>query len=308
MKRMLATAGRIGVTLTALVLAVLTGHYLWSYYMEEPWTRDAKIRAAVVEVAPDVSGLVSEVLVDDNAAVRKGDPILRIDPQRFQIALDQADAALASRKAALVQAQRDYDRAQQLSEMAVSRQAREQAETTLAQDKAALAQAQSDRDLAALNLERSTLRAPVDGIITNFELRPGKYVSAGAGVAALVDTGSYYVAGYFEETKLPRIAPGDRVKISLMGSDAVLSGRVRSIDAAIEDRERSDGSSLIANVTPTFSWVRLAQRVPVRIALDPVPEGTRLVAGRTATVEVLPGTASGTAQADARGEAPTLTR
>ncbi|GGF52704.1 hypothetical protein GCM10007301_10240 [Azorhizobium oxalatiphilum] len=297
MKRYLASAGRIGVTLVALVLAGLMGHHLWYYYMEEPWTRDARVRASIVEVAPDVSGLVSQVLVGDNATVKKGDPILRIDPKRFEIALAQSEASLAAKKAAMLQAQRDYDRAQQLNEMAVSRQAREQAETTLAQDKAAVAQAESDRDLAALNLERSTLRAPVDGIITNFDLKPGKYVSAGSGVAALVDSSSYYVAGYFEETKLPRIEAGDKVKIQLMGTDHVLTGRVESIAAGIEDRERSDGTSLLANVTPTFTWVRLAQRVPVRIALDPLPAGTRLVAGRSATVEVLPGTAPVTASA-----------
>ncbi|WP_051356639.1 efflux RND transporter periplasmic adaptor subunit [Azorhizobium doebereinerae] len=287
MKSYLATAGRIGVTLCALVLAVLVGGHLWRYYMEEPWTRDGRVRAAVVEVAPDVSGLVSEVDLPDNATVHKGDLLFRIDPRRFEIALAQAEASLASKQAALDQAVRESKRYSQLNDSAVTQQKREQVETELAQDRAALASAQSDRDLAALNLERSSVRAPVDGKITNFDLRPGNYVTAGKAVAALVDAHSFYVAGYFEETKLPRIHVGDPVLIHLMGGTVPLHGHVESIAAGIEDRERSDGTSLLANVTPTFSWVRLAQRVPVRIAIDPAT--ANLVAGRTATVEVLPG-------------------
>ncbi len=287
MKSSLATAGRFGLTLCALALAFVVGQHLWTYYMDEPWTRDGRVRASVVEVAPDVSGLIAEVAVADNARVKAGDLLFRIDPRRFEIALAQADAALANKQATLAQAQRDADRYGKLSDSAVTQQKHEQVQTELAQDLAAVAQAQSDRDLAALNLERASVRAPVDGTITNFDLRPGNYVSAGKGVAALVDAGSFYVAGYFEETKLPRIHVGDPVRIHLMGAATPLSGRVESIAAGIEDRERSDGATLLANVTPTFSWVRLAQRVPVRIALDAHP-GQTLVAGRSATVEVLP--------------------
>ncbi|MGU3492872.1 efflux RND transporter periplasmic adaptor subunit [Xanthobacteraceae bacterium A53D] len=285
MKQHIATAGRVGVTLVFLALAGLAGTHLWQYYMEAPWTRDGRVRASIVEVAPDVSGLVAEVAVRDNAQVKAGDLLFRIDPRRFEIALAQAEATLASRQAAVTQAERDFARYAQLNDAAVTAQRREQTETGLAQDRAALLAAQSDRDLAALNLERASVRAPVDGKITNFDLRPGNYVTSGKGVAALVDGRSFYVAGYFEETKLPRIHVGDRVLIHLMGEGAPLKGHVESIAAGIEDRERSDGTSLLANVNPTFSWVRLAQRVPVRIAIDGAPD--HLVAGRTATVEVL---------------------
>jgi multidrug resistance efflux pump len=129
------------------------------------------------------------------------------------------------------------------------------------------------------------------------DLRPGTYVTAGKGVMALVDTSSLHVDGYFEETKLSRIHVGDPVHIHLMGDAAKLTGHVESVAAGIEDRDRAEGSNLLANVTPTFSWVRLAQRVPVRIALDPVPAGATLVAGRTATVEILPGNGTTVAKA-----------
>lgn len=287
MRRHLKTAARVALTLAVLAGAVLTGRGLWRHYQEEPWTRDARVRADVVGIAPDVSGLVSEILVQDNANVHRGDLLFRIDGERFAIALRQAEAAVDGRRAALEQAQRDVRRYEQIQDV-VSRQRAEQARLAAEQAEAALAQGIADQRLAALNLERSAVRASVNGTVTNLALHPGDYVPAGKAVLALVDADSLRVEGYFEETKLPRIHLGDPVAISLMGQPGTLTGHVQSIAAAIEDRERSGGTGLLANINPTFTWVRLAQRVPVRIALNGVPEGTRLVAGLTATVEVRP--------------------
>ncbi|MGN6778025.1 efflux RND transporter periplasmic adaptor subunit [Rhizobium sp.] len=276
--------GRVAVTLIFVIAAVYVGRHLWGHYMDEPWTRDARLRADVVGIAPDVSGLVSEVLVKDNQTVTKGDVLFRVDRDRFAIALEQADAALASSKAALEQAQRESARQARLGD-AASLQQKEQALTTVQQDEAAVRQAIANRELAQLNLDRSEVRATVNGTISNLSLRPGDYVSAGTAKVALIDSDSLRVEGYFEETKLPRIHVGDEVYIHLMGQAEKLTGHVESIAYGIEDRERTSGS-LLANITPTFSWVRLAQRVPVRIALDKVPDGTKLIAGLTATVEV----------------------
>ncbi|OYY12293.1 MAG: efflux transporter periplasmic adaptor subunit [Rhizobiales bacterium 35-68-8] len=290
---------RICVTLMVVAGAVLVGRALWDTYMNAPWTRDARVRADVVGIAPDVSGLVSEVLVRDNAAVKKGDALFRVDRERFAIALKQAEAAVEGRAATLEQAKRDLARYTQLRErQVVSPQNAEQAQTALTQADAAYQQAVSERDLARLNLERSEIKAPANGIVTNLELRRGDYVSTGKAVVALVDTDSLRVEGYFEETKLPRIHVGDPVTIRLMGEPTLLRGRVQSVAAAIEDRERTAGSGLLANINPTFNWVRLAQRVPVRIALEDVPPDIRLVAGLTATVEIEPGVAGKTAHAD----------
>jgi multidrug resistance efflux pump len=144
----------------------------------------------------------------------------------------------------------------------------------------------ADRDVAKLNLARSEVRASVNGRITNMELLPGAYVTQGHGVMALIGSDTLRVEGYFEETKLPRIHVGDAATIRLMGEAAPLTGKVESFAGGIDDRERSAGANLLANVNPTFAWVRLAQRVPVRIALDHVPDDVRLVAGRTATVSI----------------------
>lgn len=279
--------GRLFVTLVFVVGAVFVGRELWGHYMDEPWTRDARLRADVVGIAPDVPGLVSEVLVKDNQTVNKGDVLFRVDRERFAIALAQADAALESSKAALDQAHRENQRQSRLGD-AVSLQQKEQALTAEQQADASFRQAQASRDLAQLNLDRSEIRATVNGRISNLSLRPGDYVTAGSAEVALIDSDSLRVEGYFEETKLPRIHVGDTVSIHLMGQTEKLSGHVESIANGIEDRERTSGS-MLANITPTFSWVRLAQRVPVRIALDKVPDGTKLIAGLTATVEISDG-------------------
>jgi RND family efflux transporter MFP subunit len=279
------------VTLVTVAIALAVGYALWDYYINAPWTRDGKVRADIVAVAPDVSGLVTEVLVHDNQRVRKGDVLFRIDPDRFDLALRQAEAIVAGKQASLVQAQLDYQRYDKLTDIAVSDQRRELARATAEEAKAAYDQAVADRDLAKLNRVRSEVRASVNGLITNMDLQPGAYVSVGHGVTALLDEDTLRIEGYFEETKLPRIKVGDAATVRLIGERTLLTGHVQSIAGGIDDRERSSGNDLLANVNPTFSWVRLAQRIPVRIALDSPPKGVDLVAGRTATVEITPGSA-----------------
>lgn len=287
MKPLIARFGRLLITLALVGIACVVGWQLWRYYMEAPWTRDGRVRADIIGVAPDVSGFVTEVLIQDNAQVHKGQPLFRLDRARFALALQQAEAVVASRAATLERARRDEHRYNRLDEGIVSVQRQDQAHSDAAAAQGAWDEAVAQRDLARLNLERSEILAPADGTITNLTLRPGAYVSAGNAVMALVDANSIHVQGYFEETKLSRIRPGDPARVTLMGLPGTpLTGHVQSIAGGIADREQTSG--LVANVTPTFSWVRLAQRVPVRIALDPLPEGVTLIPGQTATVVVMP--------------------
>ncbi|QHO76256.1 efflux transporter periplasmic adaptor subunit [Bradyrhizobium sp. CCBAU 051011] len=287
MKTLLNSLRRFAVTGVMVLAAMWASYRLWDYYFQAPWTRDGHVRADVVPVAPDVSGFVSEVLVRDNQQVQSGDVLFRIDRARYAIALEQAEAVLDARRATLDNANADLKRYSALTtDVVVSRQRMDQVVATQATAKASFDQAVADRALAKLNLDRSEVRASVSGIVTNMELRPGAYLTPGKGVMALLDTDTLHVQGYFEETKLQRIHIGDPVKVRLMGSSHVLQGTVESVAAGIEDRDRSAGSTLLANVNPTFNWVRLAQRVPVRIALNRT-ERNELVAGATATVEVL---------------------
>jgi multidrug resistance efflux pump len=286
MIRISSTLFRVAVTLGMVALAVIVGISIWNYYLEAPWTRDGRVRADVVAIAPDVSGLVTEVLVKDNQDVKRGDVLFRVDPDRYEIALRQAEANVDGMKAVAEQKAADYYRYSHLTSAAVSQQKVEEARAADLQAQADVQRAIADRDLAKLNLERSSVRAQVNGRVTNVSLRPGAYVAVGKGVFALIDSDTLRVEGYFEETKLHHIHVGDAATIHLMGDGRYLQGHVQSIAGGIEDRERSEGPNLLANVNPTFSWVRLAQRIPVRIKLDSVPDDLPLIVGRTATVSV----------------------
>lgn len=287
MKPVLATLGRSAATILIVLLAVLVALWLWRRYETDPWTRDGHIRADVVRVTPDVAGLVTQVSVRDNQRVRPGDILFVVDRPRFQLTLAQSDAAIASARATLLQARREAQRDLALGDL-VARETHEQNVARVATASAALAQAQSARSTAALNLDRTTVRATVHGIVTNLDLHPGDYIATGAQAMALVDTDSLRVEGYFEETKLGGIHLGDPVIVRLMGEPRVLHGRVDSIAAGINDSERSNTANLLPNVNPTFTWVRLAQRIPVRVKLERVPAGIPLIVGRTATVTVVP--------------------
>jgi RND family efflux transporter MFP subunit len=242
------------------------------------------VRADVVTVAPDVGGFVVSVAVVEDQIVHKGDPLFQLDRTRYEIALEHARAAVSRERAVLAEAKREASRNQHLADV-VAIEVREQSETRLQEAAANVQQGLAELATAELNLKRSLVVALVNGIVTNLELQPGDYYTAGRAALALVDTDSLRVDGYFEETKLPGIQVGDRVSVRLIGESRLLYGRVKSIAPGIYDRERTPTANLIADINPTFSWVRLAQRIPVRIELDPGgPTNVRLIAGRTATV------------------------
>ena len=269
-----------------VLIAGVIGWQLWVYYMDAPWTRDGRVRADTVNLAPDVSGPVVQVFVRDNQVVKAGDKLFEIDPTRFTLALAQAQAQKLKAQAAMQDAQRTAGRYASLSSNAVSSLSRDAAVSAALEAAADYQQAQANESVAQLNLQRSTVRATVNGVVTNFSMQPGDYVSAGTPDLAIVDTDSLYVDGYFEETKLRRIAVGDAATVTLLDGGPAISGHVAGLAAGISDAERTPTPSLLADVNPTFTWVRLAQRVPVRIALDHVPAGTTLVAGMTCTVVI----------------------
>ncbi|CDY73351.1 Membrane fusion component of tripartite multidrug resistance system [Caballeronia glathei] len=279
----------MGFLLTALIFAaaILLGRALWVHYMDEPWTRDGRVRADVVNVAPDVSGAVVTMPVADNQFVKKGDLLMEIDPSHYRIAVQQAQANVAARQAELRMRRADAARRADLDSLVVSKEQRENAMQTASTAEAQLQQAQAALDAARLNLERTRVVSPVDGYVTNLNVHRGDYANAGTPKLAIVDSHSFWVYGYFEETKLPHVRIGDKAEMRLM-SGGVLKGRVESISRGIYDRDNPQSRELLADVNPTFNWVRLAQRVPVRIRIDEVPAGTVLSAGTTCTVVIAP--------------------
>lgn len=285
-------------TLLILGLAVLLVRTLWLHYMDSPWTRDGRVRADIINIAPDVAGLVVEVAVHDNQRVAVGDLLLRIDPAHYRMAVQQAEALVAARKAALAMRQVNARRRADMDDLVVSRESREDAGHLSAIALAEYQQALALLDAARLDLQRTEVRATAAGYITNLSVFEGDYASTGEPSMALVDSDSFYVNGYFEETRLPHIRLGAPVEMRMMSGER-LRGHVDSIARGIYDRDNPQSRELTADVNPTFNWVRLAQRVPVRIHLDEVPAGLQLAAGMTCTV-VVEETAGQAADAEGR--------
>lgn len=288
MKKPLLTLGRVVLTLLVVTFAAVLVWQMVVYYLFAPWTRDGHIRADVIQIAPDVSGLIQKVEVRDNQTVKRGDVLFTIDQDRFSLALRQAKATLGERQETLAQASREVNRNRKLGNLVAAEQL-EESQSRQARARSAVSEAQVAVDSAQLNLDRSVVRSPVDGYLNDRAPRNHEFVTAGRPVLSVVDSASYHVDGYFEETKLGGIHIGDVVDIRVMGDNTRLRGHVESFAAGIEDRDRSSGTNLLPNVNPAFSWVRLAQRIPVRIAFDEAPQDFRMIAGRTATVSIVEG-------------------
>lgn len=274
-------------TLAIFAVAIVVAALLWRHYMDSPWTRDGRIKANIISVAPDVSGLVVEVPVRDNQFVHKGDLLLRIDAERYKLALAQTEAALSGLRTQVSLRKREAARRANLAAEVVTAESRDSASTQVDAAASQYDAAVAARDIAQLNLDRTEIHAPADGWITNLEVHPGDYASNGRALLAVVDSHSFWAYGYFEETKLPLLKEGDPVEIQLI-SGPTLEGHVESVTRGITDRDNTPGQQLLANVNPTFSWVRLAQRIPVRIHIDEVPDGVLLAVGMTCTVVVKP--------------------
>ncbi|MDT3556915.1 biotin/lipoyl-binding protein [Stenotrophomonas maltophilia group sp. msm1] len=290
MKDLLAVIGRWSATLGVCALAAIAAFSLWNRYETRPWTRDGRVRADVVRVASDMGGLVTQVLVHDNQRVSAGQLLLVLDQPRFAATLEKADAAVRSAHATLALARRESARDNALGNLVAS-ETRERNAAKVDTELAALAQARAEQRVAQLNVQRTEVRATTDGIITNLDLHAGDYLQPGAQALALIDTGSLRIEGYFEETKLGCITEGDAAVARLMGDNHDVRGHVEAIAAGIADNQRSSTHNLLPAVAPTYTWVRLAQRIPVRIRIDDAPSDTRLIVGRTASVTIAPSAA-----------------
>ncbi|UOK71572.1 efflux RND transporter periplasmic adaptor subunit [Ancylobacter polymorphus] len=280
---------RVAVTVGTVAVAAFAGWQFWTYYLLSPWTRDARVLADVLRVAPDVSGLISTIHVRDNQTVQKGDLLFEIDPERFQAALNlaRADVAMKAEAAALAQENaRRFQTLQREDSPGFSIEAGESMQTRAAEAAAALRVAQAELTIAEINMRRSRVHAAVSGYVTNLTAVAGDFATAGQGVLAIVDSSSFYVYGYFMETKVPQIRVGAPAKVELMAGNVVLDGVVEGMARAIANPD--DAAGLLARVDPQFSWIRLAQRLPVRIKLETLPPDMRLAAGMSATVVIKP--------------------
>ncbi|ACI99955.1 efflux RND transporter periplasmic adaptor subunit [Rhodospirillum centenum] len=287
MKPFLLLLGRYALTLGVVAIAAFVAVGAWRQYERTPWTRDGRVGADVIQIAPEVSGTIRSVPVADNQYVRRGDILYEIDPERLRLAVALAEADLEARRQEMIVSQATARRRSQLRNV-VSQEALQQSSGAAAVAGAAYQAAVAALDLARLDLARSTIRSPVDGYVTNLRLRPGDYATAGTTRVAILAASSFWITGYFEETKIHMIRVGSPARIMLMGFDRPVTGHVESIGRGIENSNDAPGHLGLPDVAATFSWVRLAQRIPVRIHIDQMPSDVELAAGMTATVEIIP--------------------
>jgi multidrug resistance efflux pump len=276
------------ITLATIVVAGALGWGMWDAYMGAPWTRDGTVRAYVVTKATEVSGYIVELPVIDNQFVHKGDLLVVIDPTNYKIAVSLAEAAVQQAQVNTQNAEREAKRRMELTSLAVTKEEQQTYETSAVANQAQLQQAQANLDQARVNLERTEIRSQVNGYVTNLLAQLGDYANVGQNLISVVDADSFWVDGYFEETNLEPIRVGDPAEVKLMGYHQIVRGHVDSIARAINVPNAQPNGEGLAQVNPIFTWVRLAQRIPVRIHIDQVPEGVVLAAGMTATVQIDP--------------------
>jgi len=274
------------ITLAAVAAAVVLGRAMWEAYMGAPWTRDGTVRVYVVTMAPQVAGQIVQLPVKDNQFVHKGDLLLVIDPTDYKIAVSLREAAVQQAQANMQNVEREAQRRQELTSLAVTKEEKQTYASNAVVGQAQYQQAVANLNQARVNLERTQIRSPVNGWVTNLLAQLGDYANVGTNVISVVDADSFWVDGYFEETNLAPIRVGDPARIKLMGYTQIVRGHVDSIARAINVANAQPNGQGLANVNPIFTWVRLAQRIPVRVHIDQVPDGVVLAAGMTATVQI----------------------
>ncbi len=284
LRSLLITAGTVAV-------AAVLGWQGWRAYMATPWTRDGTVRAYVVSIAPQVAGQIVELGVKDNQFVHEGDLLMRIDPTDYAIVVRQAEAGVEQAKAVAENAQAEWARRQKLNNLAVTLEEQQTyASKSLSAD-AGYQLALANLANARVNLRRTRIVSPVNGYVTNLLARAGDYANVGQRQVSVINSDSYWVDAYLEETFLGSIHDGDAASVKLMGYSPVLHGHVQGIARGINVPNAAPSASGLASVNPIFAFVRLAQRIPVRVQLENVPREVSLVAGMTATVEIQPGSA-----------------
>jgi multidrug resistance efflux pump len=257
-----------------------------------PWTRNGTVRVQVANVAPQISGKIVELRVADNQFVHKGDVLYVIDPFDFEIAVRIGKTTVDQRAADLEVKQAENTRRQHLSNLATTPEEQQIFAGNAVQAKAAYEAAGHQLAQAELNLKRTSVVSPVNGYVTNLLLRVGDYAVTGVSNISVIDSDSFWIDGYFEETKMAGVCVDDRAEAQLMGYSRPILGHVRTVTRGVSVSNAAAGTQGLPNVDPIYTWVRLAQRVPVRIAIDEVPAGVPLVSGMTATVTIRPPAAS----------------
>jgi len=267
------------------------GYEKFQDYINNPWTRDGQVRAQVIQVSPRVSGTVININIIDNQFVHKGDLLFEIDPSPFQIQVKQIQADLKREKINAKGRKVEYDRVNKIASRdkgAVSEKDLVRHEVNYFSSLAKIDSLKEKLNNAKLNLTFTKIYASVDGYVSNINFQIGSQAVANKPILALVDSNSFWIFGYFRENMIQDVHVGDNTKVTLMAyPDKPLNGSVESIGWGISHSDGNPGSNLLPSIKPVFQWIRLAQRIPVRIKLEKLPEGVELRFGLSASVMVL---------------------
>ena len=286
--RVLLAIGKRLATLAIALIAILVSLVVWQHYVTAPWTRDGSVRVQVASVAPEISGKIVELRVADNQFVHKGDVLYVIEQFDFEVAVRVGKALIDQRAADLEVKRTESGRRQHLSDLATTPEEQQIFAGNAVQAKAAYEAAAHQLAQAELNLKRTKVVSPVNGYVTNLLLRVGDYAVTGNSNISVIDSDSFWVDGYFEETKMARVCIGDRAEAQLMGYPRPILGHVKTVTRGVSVSNAAAATQGLPNVNPIYTWVRLAQRVPVRVAIDQIPPDVPLVSGMTATVTIRP--------------------
>lgn len=282
---------KVSLTVVLLATAGYFGYNKYEAYIENPWTRDGQVRTQVIQVTPRISGMVTKIHVQDNQRVKTGDLLFEIDPSQFQVKLDQSKARLQRTLEAAKGTKIEYERVNKIYKRdkgAVSQKDLVRNQTNYYKSLADIDSSTEKVNTAKLNLSYTKVYAEVDGYVSNINFQIGSQAVANHALLALVDDNAYWVFGFFREDAIPNVNVGDNAMVTLMAyPDTPLSGKVESIAWGIAHSDGNPGNNLLPSVKPVFQWIRLAQRIPVRIKLDKLPEEVKLRFGLTASVMVL---------------------
>ncbi|HIF9250892.1 TPA: HlyD family secretion protein [Photobacterium damselae] len=281
---------RLLITSCFVIIALMAIGWKYQQYLINPWTRDGLVRAQIVQITPRVTGPIIHLNIKDNSQVKAGQVLFTVDPRTYKTALEKAKGNLDQAKAQLQRAKDEANRGRQLAQRqpgAISKITLVQQKNTVTAAKAGVEAAKALYDQSKLDLSFTKVTAPVDGYITNLNLNVGSQVVANQPVVALIDKHSFWIDGFFKETDISDVTTGDKATVTLMAYGAQpLSGNVESIGYGIAHKDGSTGNSLLPNVNPTFQWIRLAQRIPVRIRLDHVPQDIQFRIGSSASIVI----------------------
>ena len=288
---LLLTLFKLVLTLAILTTAAYYGYNKYKEYMDNPWTRDGQVRTQVIQVTPRVSGMIINIPVTDNQYVKKGDLLFEIDPEQYEVQVAKYKAKLQRSYEVLKGDKIEYARVKKIYKRdkgAVSQKDLSKKEVNYNKSLSSVDSAKEALNAAKLNLTYTKVYAEVNGYVSNINFQIGSQAVANHPILALVDDESYWVFGFFREDAIAGIKVGDEARVTLLAyKDTPLKGKVESIAWGIAHADGNPGNNLLPSIKPVFQWIRLAQRIPVKVKLDKLPEDVKLRFGLTASVMIL---------------------